>query len=149
MIETVSVTIDGKKYEYSKGITLLEIANELEKNYKHPILLAKVNNAYKELSAKLKEDAEIEFIDLTKREGNRCHVNGLIYMLVYAVKKLYGKKEDIIVQHSLDKGIYIETTFRLTETKLQAIKECMKALVDADMPITKVVIDRLEAIRYF
>ena len=149
MIETISVKIDGKEYEYSKGITLLEIANELEKNYKHPILLAKVNNAYKELSAKLKEDAEIEFIDLTSREGNRCHVNGLIYMLVYAVKKLYGKKEDIIVQHSLDKGIYIETTFRLTETKLQAIKECMKALVEADMPITKVVIDRLEAIKYF
>ena len=55
MIETISVKIDGKEYEYSKGITLLEIANELEKNYKHPILLAKVNNAYKELSAKLKE----------------------------------------------------------------------------------------------
>ena len=67
MIETISVKIDGKEYEYSKGITLLEIANELEKNYKHPILLAKVNNAYKELSAKLKEDAEIDFIDLTRR----------------------------------------------------------------------------------
>ena len=149
MIETVSVIVNGKTYKYSKGITLLEIANELEKDRKHPILLAKINNRFKELSTTVTEDSEIEFIDLTTREGNRCHVNGLIYMLVYAVKKLYGVKEDIIVQHSLGKGIYIETTFRLTETKLQAIKESMKALIEADIPITRVIIDRLEAIKYF
>lgn len=149
MIETVSVKINGKTYKYSKGITLLEIANEVEKDRKHPILLAKINNGYKELSSPITENCEIEFLDLSSREGNRCHVNGLVYMLVYAVKKLYGQKEDIIVQRSLDKGLYIETSFRLTETKLANIKECMKALIKADIPITKVTIDRLEAIKYF
>lgn len=149
MIETVSVKINGKTYKYSKGITLLEIANEVEKDRKHPILLAKINNGYKELSSPITENCEIEFLDLSSREGNRCHVNGLVYMLVYAVKKLYGQKEDIIVQRSLDKGLYIETSFRLTETKLANIKECVKALIKADIPITKVTIDRLEAIKYF
>lgn len=149
MIETIEAVINGKKYQFSKGVTLQEIANEVEKERQHPILIAKVNNAYKELSCTLKEHSEVEFLDLTEIEGNRCHVNGLIYMLIYTVKKLYGNKENIIVQHSLDKGLYIETTFRLTETKLQAIKECMQALVEADMPITKVTIDRLEAINYF
>ena len=129
MIETVSVKINGKTYKYSKGITLLEIANEVEKDRKHPILLAKINNGYKELSSPITENCEIEFLDLSSREGNRCHVNGLVYMLVYAVKKLYGQKEDIIVQRSLDKGLYIETSFRLTETKLANIKECVKALI--------------------
>ena len=149
MIETVTVKINGKMYKYSKGITLQEIANEIEKNAKHPIVLARVNNRFKELTSTLKEDSEIEFLDLTNREGNRCHVNGLIYMLVYAVKKLYGNKEDLIVQHSIDKGLYIETTFKLTENKLQAIKDCVKALIEADMPIIKVTIDRIEAIKYF
>lgn len=149
MLEIISVKINGKTYKYSRGISLLEIANEIEKDRKHPVILAKVNNSYKELSSTLKEDCEVEFIDLTTREGNRCHVNGLVYMLVYAVKKLYGQKEDIIVQHSIDKGLYIETTFKLTEAKIQAIKACMKALIEADMPITKVIIDRLEAKKYF
>ena len=36
MIETISVIVNGKTYKYSKGITLLEIANELEKDRKHP-----------------------------------------------------------------------------------------------------------------
>lgn len=149
MIETIELKIAGKTSKYSKGITLQEIANVFEKQYKHPILLAKVNNRIKELSSVITENAEIEFLDLTNREGNRCHINGVIYMLVYAIKKLYGINEDIFVHHSLGKGLYIETTFRLTENKIQAIKECMKAIVEADMPITKVTIDRLEAIKYF
>ena len=149
MLETIEVVINNKKYQFSKGVTLLEIANEVEKERKHPILLAKVNDRYKELTSTLKENSEVEFIDLTVREGNHCHVNGLVYLLVYAVKKLYGNTEDIIVQHSLDKGLYIETTFRLTEAKLEAIKNCMTAIIDADMPISKVTIDRLEAIKYF
>lgn len=149
MIETIEAIINGKSYTFSKGITLQEIANEIERGRKHPIILAKVNNYLKELTSTLKENCEIEFLDLTNRDGNRSHINGLIYILVYAVKKLYGKDEDVIVQHSLDKGIYIETTFRLTETKLQAIKECMKAIIEADMPISRVTIDRLEAIKYF
>ena len=149
MMETVEITVNGKKYQYSKGITLQEIANEIEKNRKHPVVLAKIGNAYKELNTPIKESCEIEFLDLTNREGNRSHVNGLIYVLVYAVNKLYGKEENIVVQHSIDKGLYIETSFRLTEARLRAIKETMKAIIEADMPITKVTIDRLEAMKYF
>lgn len=149
MIETIEAKINGKKYKFSKGITLQEIANEIEPARKYPIILARVNNRYCELTATLKENSDVEFLDLTDREANRCHVNGLIYILVYAVKKLYGKNSDIMVQHSLDKGLYIESTFHLTETKLNAIKEAMKAIIEADMPISKVTIDRLEAIKYF
>ena len=149
MIEAVEVIINNKKYQFSKGITLQEIANEVEKNRKHPIVLAKVDNTYKELNSTIKEPCEIEFLDLTNREGNRSHINGLIYILIYAVNKLYGKNESIIVQHSIDKGLYIETTFKLTEARLRTIKDTMDKIIEADMPITKVTIDRLEAIKYF
>ena len=149
MIETVEVTVNGKKYQFSKGITLQEIANETEKKRNHPVVLAKIGNAYKELTSTIKDSCEIEFLDLTNREGNRSHVNGLIYILVYAVNKLYGKNERVTVQHSIDKGLYIETSFRLTEAKLRTIKETMNAIIEADMPITKVTIDRLEAMKYF
>lgn len=149
MLEKVKVKINDKSYSYSKGITLLEIASEFQKEYKYPILLAKVNNKIRELTYIIKEEANIEFLDLTTREGNRCHINGLTYILVYAVKKLYGPNENIIVHHSIDKGLYIETTFKLTENKVNAIKDAMKSIIEADMPFTKVTIDRLEAMKYF
>lgn len=149
MLESIEVTIDQKKYQLSKGITLQEIAQEFQKNFKYPIILARVNNRLKELTEEVKENATIEFLDLTSREGNRCHISGLTYILIYAIKKLYGQNENVVVQHSLDKGIYIETSFRLTENKVQVIKQKMISIIESDMPITKVTIDRLEAMKYF
>ena len=149
MIETLEITINNKKYNYSKDITLQEIYMEHQGEFRFPIILAKVNNRLKELSATLTESATVEFIDLTTSEGNRAHLNGLIFILQYAVKKLFGKNSDILVQHSLDKGLYIDTNFKLSEEKLLKIKEVMIDIITKDLPITKVTIDRIEAINYF
>ena len=111
MIETIDVLINKKHYQLTKGITLEEISKEFQKDFKYPILLGKVNNRLKELNVKVNEDAEIEFLDLTSREGNRSYISGLTYILIYAVKKLYGEKKNIVVQHSIDKGIYFKTNF--------------------------------------
>ena len=149
MIETLEIKVNGHKYQVSKGDTLEELASQFQKDYRYPILLAKVNNVLKELTTEITHQANIEFLDLTSREGNRTHISGLTYVLIYAIKKLYGKNADALVQHSLDKGIYIETNFKLTSSKVAAIKEEMQKIVDSDMPITKMTIDRLEAIDYF
>ena len=149
MIDTIEVTINGKKYNYSKNITLQEIYQEYQENLRYPIIIARVNNRLRELSYKLVEDSKIEFLDLTSYEGNRAHISGLTFVMQYAIKKLYGKDANIIIQHSVDKGIYFQTTFSLTEEKLETIKNEMKEIIKKDMPITRLTIDRLEAINYF
>lgn len=149
MNDTIEVTINGKKYKYSKNITLLEIYKEHQEKHKYPIILAKVNNRLRELFYKIEEDSTVEFLDLTDAEGNRAHIHGLTMILLYAIKKLYGMKADVMIQHSLDKGIYFRTNFRINEEKLKAIKKEMLAIIKKDMPITKLTIDRLEAINYF
>lgn len=149
MIETLEIKVNGHKYQVSKGVTLEELASQFQKEYRYPIILAKVNNILKELTSEITNQANIEFLDLTSREGNRTHISGLTYVLIYAIKKLYGKNADALVQHSLDKGIYIETNFKLTSSKVAAIKEEMQRIIESDIPITKMTIDRLEAIDYF
>ena len=149
MIDTIEVTINNQKYIYSKNITLQEIYKEHQDDHRYPIILAKVNNRLRELSYKLLEDSEVEFLDLTSCEGNRVHISGLTFVMLYAVKRLFGKEANIVIQHSVDKGIYFQTTFRLSEEKLNLIKEEMKQIIKKDMPITKLTIDRFEAIKYF
>lgn len=149
MIEAIEVEINGKKYQMSKGMTLEEVSTEFQKNFKYPILLAKVNNRLRELTTTIEENSTIEFLDLTSKEGNSTHISGLTYVLLYAVKKLFGEEADIIVQHSIDKGIYIETTFKLTENRIKNIKETMKKIIEADTPIIRSTVDRGEAIKYF
>lgn len=149
MIESIEVTINNQKYRVSSGVTLEEVAAQFQKEYKYPILLAKVNGITKELSCKVQASSNIEFLDLTSKEGNRTHISGLTYILLYAVKRLYGKDANIYVQHSLDKGIYVETSFKLTLSKIENIKAEMDRIVENDLPIIRTTIDRLEAINYF
>ena len=149
MIDTIEVTINGKQFTYTKNITLQEIYKEHQETLRYPIIIAKVNNRLRELSYKLTEDSTIEFLDLTSPEGNRAHVNGLVFVMLYAVRRLFGKEANVIIQHSVDKGIFFQTTFRLTEEKLNMIKEEMKEIIKKDMPITRLTVDRIEAINFF
>lgn len=149
MNDNIILTINNKTYEYPKDIRLEEVSKDFMESYKYPIILARVGNALKEMGTALQKDATIEFLDLTSREGNRAHISGLTYLIIYAVKTLFGPNANIYVQHSLDKGLYIETNFDLNEEVLDQIKMEMQKLVDNDLDITRLTIDRIEAIKYF
>ena len=149
MIDTIEVTINGKKYTYSKDVTLQEIYREHQSSCEHPVLLARIDNRLRELSMKIDHDCTVEFLDLSSIEGNRAHINGLVFVMIYAVQKLFGKKSNVIVQHSIDKGLYLETNFKLTEEKTKLIKKAMQEIIKQDLPIKKLNIDRYDAIKYF
>lgn len=149
MLENIKITVQGIEKEVPAGTTLLQLSKEFAQKFRFPILLARVNNSYKELSYPINNEATIEFLDLKTRIGNRTHIAGLTFLLLVAVKELYGPKANIIVQHSLDKGIYIETTFPISETLVKSIAKKMVHLVEQDLAITKVSIERVAAIRYF
>ena len=111
MIDTVEITINGKKYKYSKDITIEEVLADHPVESKYPIIVAKLDNRLRELSWKIKDDATLEGLDLTSPEGNRVHINGLILVMLYAINNLFGETAKIRVEHSLDKGIFIKTKF--------------------------------------
>ena len=133
MIENIQITISNVPREVPKGITLEEIAKQEQEFFQYPIILAKVDGQIKELTSKVIESENIEFLDLTSREGNRAHVSGLTFLLIVAVKELYGNDKNIIVQHSLDKGIYIETNFIINSDSIANIKQRVQQLVENDL----------------
>ena len=135
MIETIKVKVKNKEISIPNKTTLYDLSKEFQDDFKFPIIIAKVGGHLKELSYKLKDNDEIEFIDLTTKEGNRCHIKGLIFVLLTAVKELYGSKYDLRIEHSLDKGIYIESNFVLTESRLAQIKNKMLEIINENRPI--------------
>ena len=150
MIETVEIKINGKKYRYNKGITIEDIIMEQEHEERpFPILIARIGNRIRELSYKIEDDCEIELLDLTCSEGNRVHVNGLILILLYVIDAKLGRDAKVRVEHSIDKGLYIKTKFKLEENKLDEIREGMKEVISRDLPITRFEADRLEAKEYY
>ena len=148
MIENINVTIDNKNIEVSKGTTLLEISKLFQSEYKLPIILAKVDGQYRELSFVLLRNCTVELLTLRDRQANRAYVNGLIYLLIYASKKVL-KGNELIVQHSIDKGIYINSRKKITEQQVENLKEEMKNIIKLNLPIEKLNVNRIDAIDYF
>lgn len=149
MIDKITVYVNEIKVALPEGTTLEELSKEYQKDFKYPIVLAKVNNRIKELSLIVEENMHIEFLDLTTNEGNRAHISGLILLLDYTIKDIFGNDKEIKVEHSIDKGIYIKSNFKLTKEKIIKIEEEMQEHIKEELPIMKVNVDRIEAIEYF
>ena len=145
----ITITIGEERVQVERGTNLAELANNYQSNFKYEIILAKVNGIYQELTYTIHKDCKVEFLDLTERGANRVFLNGLIYLTIYATKQLFGSNMEIKVNHSLDKGLYIETNIGLTEEDLTHLELKMKEIIAADLPITKVTVTRLDAKNYF
>ena len=149
MIESVDITVDGKKLTVASGSKYEDVVKKFENNYEFPIILVKVNKRIHELSRVVKEGDVVECLDLTTTAGNTAHINGLVFVLISAIKKLYGNKYDVVVLHSQDKGLYISTTCSINDEKVKLIKKEMQKIIDNDLNIEKLTVDRMEAIKYF
>ena len=145
----IKIFINDEEVEVVKGTSLAQIAKNYEDKFDHDIILAKVDGIYKELTETIKKPCRVEFLDYTERTANTVYVNGLVYITVYAYKRLFGYDKKIIVRHSLDKGLYIETENPINEINILNLEEEMKKVVSEAHPIEKVTVSRLEAMDYF
>jgi len=135
--------------EVARGTTFLEISKMFSNTSKRKPILVKVNGIYKELNNLANENDEIIFCDLTDRTSNRVYLNGLIFLVNYAFNEIYKGKNSIVVKHSADKALCIETTKKITEDELKNIEKKMISVVDANLPITKTTVLKSEALEYF
>ncbi len=144
----IQIKVLNKTLEVIQGTTLLEISKLVEEHFKYPIILAKIDNEYLELSYKVMENCTIEFLDLTDSFANRVYVNGLIFLVIYSTKEKYPELK-LRVLHSIDKGLYIETNQKITSDIVDHIKEKMEEVVARGMEISKINVTRMDAIDYF
>lgn len=146
--ETIEVTVNGKRQEIIKDISLYDLLKTINLESKLPIILAKVDNRYKELSYTVKRPCTIEYVDILDKEGNRAYLNGLLYLMIYAGKNVL-KKHNFIVQHSIDKGIYIKTDKKITKEDVALLKKEMKEVIKINLNIEKLNVNRIDAMDYF
>lgn len=143
------IKVNGNQVEVDYGISLETISKNYQSNFKYDIIIAKVDGIYKELTETITKNCEIEFFDLTNRGANAIYLNGLVYLTIYAFKQLFGKNTNLEINHSLDKGLYIKPTIKITEQDIKNLETKMRELVTANLPINRITVSRLEAMDYF
>ena len=144
----VKVVIDNETYDFDKGITLNEIANKYYTG-DIPIVCAKLDNEYATLGDPVDRDCNIEFLTYMNPIGNRTYQKGLMFLLAYAFKELYGYNNVVKMCHPIDKGILIRTSCPFNESNLNKLKEKMLDIVKEDLKFEKCLVLRKEAKEYF
>lgn len=147
--EGIKAIVFGEEKTFARGTTFEDIIKEYKDKFEFPIVVARERGIYKELSELVEGGSEIEFFDLMSGEGNRIYLNGLIYLLIYSIRELYGKKTKVFVRYSIDKGLYITVDKKLTKDMIKEIKNKMLEVSEQDIKITPRNVSRLEAIDYF
>ena len=139
-MENIKIIYNDVEYEYPKGIKLIDIAKDFEKNYKNQILAAKVNGVMASLDTSVVVDSKVKFYDINRSNGNRVYERTAIFILCKAVKDVTGK--ELYVEHSIDRGIYCLVD-GLTEEILSNINIRMQETINNNEKIEKLNVNRL------
>ncbi len=140
---------DLETKEFLEGTTFYEISHSFQKYFNYPILVAKVDNHLTELNAKLTKKCDIDFYDRSSNTGNSIYACSVQFLMTVALKKLYPDAE-VIIQNSIDKGVYCELeNLEISKTELKTLENKMKEIYKEHLIYTKVSVDRLDAITFF
>ena len=135
---------DGTKKEYRKGIKLKEIINELP-NEKE-IICANINNTIVNYEDQINKSGNLTLYTINDPYGSRIYERGLTYLFLSSATDILGKDVTIKIRHSIDKGIFFETSRGLTD---EEIKDKMQEKVKKEIPFIKVETTMEEALTYF
>ena len=140
----------GKGREIPAEMTLLELAQEVQKKGEPLIVAARVDNVLRDLQTSVGDFHTIELVDTRSEFGRRIYRRSVVFLLIMAVRELYPEAE-VVVQFTAHKGLYcaIQSPFDVTESVVRALEQRMREIVAENRPIIKKRLQREEVVQLF
>lgn len=128
---------NNKQYkEYPFGITLQEIADDLQLKSTSPFCGALVNNKVRELSFQIVKPKNIRFIDYAHPDGQRMYIRSVFFLLYVAIKELFPNVK-LKIDHAISRGYYCEIEggeVDICDDCIDKIKAKMQQLIEENIP---------------
>ena len=145
----MNITYNGKKTKIERGQTVKEAFKEEIEKSKNKVIGCIYNNEYKNLDTEIEENAKIELIDTSTKEGMKIYVRTLVYIMGKAFENLYPK-EKLMVEYQLGNAMFCKCDkLEITEEFIKNLKEKMQEIISKDLEIKKVVMTRKEAEKFY
>ena len=140
----------GMGRELPAEMTLLELAQEVQKKGEPLIVAARVDNVLRDLQTPVGDFHTIELVDTRSEFGRRIYRRSVVFLLIMAVRELYSETE-VVVQFTAHKGLYcaIQSPFDVTESVVRALEQRMREIVAENRPIVKKRLQREEVVQLF
>lgn len=142
---------DGRAFNGPKGTTAEEFIKVADLKTNGRIVAVLVNGNLRELSLSLQGDAMLVPVTMADSDGVRIYRRSLSFLMIAAAAEIFPD-DTITVHHSMPfGGYYCERNGgrRFTDEELDQLRNRMREIVDADLPITQVKIPLNEALEIF
>lgn len=150
MADVKIILPDGSAKEYAAGTTLGEAVKQLSNSLAKKVLAANVNGELTDLREELVDGSKVEFLTFEEDGGKHTLRHTASHVMAQAVKRLWPEAK-LAIGPAIDKGFYydIDMEHTLTPEDLTKIEKEMSRIVKENLPITKSVMPRQEAIEFF
>lgn len=141
---------EHKTINIEAGSTIKDLIAKFENDIKYSVVYAKMNNSLVELTAPIKENSEVEILDIRTQAANLIYQNSLALIYLRAIDEvLPGAK--VVIDNALNKGLYteIKADHKVTQADINKIDKSMRRLIELDLPFNKETLTRETALEYF
>jgi len=148
----LNILLPEKKERVSveKGTTLLELSEKFADEYKCSILGAIYNNEIAELSRVVCEDATIEFITISQKDGYLFYLRSMTFLLIKAAKEMFPHAK-LRIEYSIGNGYYcwFHGLEWITGSEVEDLEKRMIEIVKDDLPFVRKNMLTSEAVEEF
>ena len=141
---------DGSRREFDHAVTVLDVAQSIGAGLAKATLAGRVNNVLVDASTLITADASLQIITAKDEEGVDVIRHSTAHLLAQAVKQLFPDAQ-VTIGPVIENGFYYDFSYHraFTPEDLTAIEAKMQALVSADHAITRSVVSRDAAVKFF
>jgi threonyl-tRNA synthetase len=150
-IMPVNITLpDGSQRSFPEPVTVADIALSIGAGLARAALAGRVDGRLVDTSYLISQDASLAIITDKDADGLEIIRHSTAHLLAYAVKELFPDAQ-VTIGPVIENGFYYDFSFHrpFTPEDLAAIEKRMLELARKDIPVTRKVMPRDEAVSYF
>jgi len=141
---------DGSERNFDAAVTVAEVAASIGAGLARAALAGKVNGALVDTSYSISENADLAIITDRDVDGLDTIRHSTAHLLAHAVKELFPDAQ-VTIGPVIENGFYYDFSYKrpFTPEDLAAIEARMTEIAKRDLPVTRRVLPRDEAVAYF
>ena len=141
---------DGSQRSYAEPVTVEQIAADIGPGLAKAALAGKVDGRLVDTSYLIDKDAQLAIVTGRDAEGVEVIRHSTAHLLAQAVKQLFPEAQ-VTIGPVIEDGFYYDFAYKrpFTTEDLAAIEARMHELSEADQKVTRRVMSRNDAVKFF
>jgi len=150
-IEMIVISLpDGATKEVEKGVSALDVAEQIDHNLALRAIVAEVNGKLVDVTAPIEENATLKLLTFDDEIGREVYWHSTSHLMAEAVRALFPDVK-VAIGPAIESGFYydFDREESFTDEDLERIEEKMHELTAEKLPWERREMTRSEAVKHF